>query len=186
MALKLPQGRMPSNRGPQPSPDRSVRSGDLREGCWTRPATGKTREERVSSAGRELRGQRPRRHTHRPPACSPARSLWFRAAPWPLRAPSRRNARTEPVSAFLRLFPPSLAGPGLSPAGSPGGAGRLFTGKHSQRLRPLHRLPRDCSKLGRQGRGRGREGQGAGSDVTRGGAGESTPRTGFPVSPWDT
>lgn len=64
---------MPSNRGPQPSPDRSVTSGGLREGCWTRPATGETREERVSSAGREPRGQRPRRHTHRPPARSPAR-----------------------------------------------------------------------------------------------------------------
>lgn len=65
-------------QGPQPSPDRPVRSGDLREGCWR---TGKTREERVSSTERELRGQRPRRHTHRPPARSPARHLASSPAP---------------------------------------------------------------------------------------------------------
>lgn len=39
-----------------------------------------TREERISTE-RELRGQCPRRHTHRPPACSPARPLARSLAP---------------------------------------------------------------------------------------------------------
>lgn len=132
----------------------------------------------------ELRGRRPRRHTHRPLARWLARSPGLPAAPWPPRAPSRPGAGREPAPAFLPSFPPSPPGPGLSPASSPGGAGRFFPAESSQWLGPLHRLPRLCSgsSRGRQARGRGRQGQGAGVYVSRGGAGEVRPGRRFPAA----
>lgn len=134
---------------------------------------------------------------HPPPAGSPARrparplasSLWLRAAPWPSRAPNRRNARTEPASAFLRFFPPSLS------------RARPLTRRLPRRSRtPLHRkaqptarsAPSPSDRLTAARRQGGRRGGGAarvkGRSATSpgGGAGESTARTGFPDSPWDT
>lgn len=37
--------------GPQPSPNRPVRSDDLREGGWTRPATARSKSPRLSASG---------------------------------------------------------------------------------------------------------------------------------------
>lgn len=188
MALKLPQGRTPSNRGPQPTPDRPVRRGDLREGCWTRLATGKTREERVSSA--ERRAARPApTPPHPPPAGLLARPL---ARPLPV-VPSGpvASARSEPPE---RKNGARIGVPPLLPAQS--ARARPLTRRLPRRSRtPLRRKAqptaqtapspseRDCSKPGRQRRGRGREGQGAGSDVTRGGAGEVRPGQRFQSAP---
>lgn len=180
MALQLPlKGAKP--QGPQPTPDQARQEQcDLWGGCSTPPGTGKTREEPASPAKASCEA---RAHAATPTARWLARSPGLPAAPWPPRAPSRPGAGREPAPAFLRSFPPSPPGPGLSPASSPGGAGRLFPAESSQRLRPLHRLPRLCScSRGRQARGRGRQGQGAGGYVTRGGAGEVRPGGWFPAA----
>lgn len=159
----------------------------------------RNREERVSSAERERRGQRPRRHTHRPPALSLARLLArpLARSPAPLLpvVPSCpvASARSEPPElkngAFVRVPPLLPAQPGRA---------RPLTRRLPRRSRtPLHRkaqptaqtAPSPSERLQQvreAGKGAGPRGSRGGRRRHQGRSWGSTPRTGFPVSPWDT